>query len=59
MDEAGDAVQEEAHRAEAFRETTHLANLIVEAVEGVADGVADEVVDGQLNRIENQKVSVL
>ena len=55
VDEAGDAAEEEAHRAEACRETTHLANPIVEAVEGVADGV----VDGQIIRIENQKVSVL
>ena len=48
VDEAGDAAQEEAHRAEACRETTHLAK-----------GVADGVVDGQIIRIENQKVSVL
>ena len=58
VDEAGDAAEEEAHRAEAHRaeacraeacrETTHLAK-----------GVADGVVDGQIIRIENQKVSVL
>ena len=68
VDEAGDAAEEEAHRAEAHRAEANRAEACrAEACRAeacretthLAKGVADGVVDGQIIRIENQKVSVL